>query len=29
MRETRPSGSEGGGAGITGPSYPYLLVQEP
>ena len=24
MRELRTSGSEGGGAGITGPSYPYL-----
>jgi len=23
MREIRTSGSEGGGAGITGPSYPY------
>jgi len=24
MRENRLSGSEGGGTGITGPSYPYL-----
>ena len=23
MRETRPSGSEGGGTGPTGPPYPY------
>ena len=23
MREIRPSGSEGGGAGTTGPPYPY------
>jgi len=25
MREIRPSGSEGGGAGLTGPPYPYQL----
>jgi len=23
MREIRPSGSEGGGTGLTGPPYPY------
>jgi len=23
VRENRPHGSEGGGAGTTGPSYPY------
>lgn len=29
MRENRPSGSEGGGAGVTtGASYPYHGVQE-
>jgi hypothetical protein len=28
MRENRPSGSEGGGAGTqTGPSYPYVRLQ--
>ena len=30
MRENRPHGSEGGGAGTTGPSYPYeVLLRAP
>ena len=28
MRETRPSGSEGGGAELIGPPYPYRLREQ-